>query len=364
MKPARSRALLGDLRHLIAEARQDVARQVNSALVLLYWRVGTRIRQDILNEKRAEYGQEILPTLAAQLSAEFGPGYTARNLASMVRFAEAFPDETILHTLCTKLSWSHFRLIIYLDDDLKRDFYAEMCRIEGWSVRTLDKRIGGMLFERTALSKKPEKLIRDELDSLRAKDKLTPDLVFRDPYFLDFLGLKDRYLEKDIEDAIMREMENFILELGVGFTFVARQKRIQVDSDDYYLDLLFYHRGLRRLVAIDLKLRDFQPGDKGQMELYLRWLAKYEQRPGEDSPLGLVLCAGKKKETLELLEVEKSGIRVASYWTKILPKRLLQRKLHEAIQHARERLGARKAGDDPLRLPPPQRGSERKRAEE
>jgi predicted nuclease of restriction endonuclease-like (RecB) superfamily len=364
MKPTRSRALLSDLRQLIAEARQDVARQVNAALVLLYWRVGTRIRQDILKEKRAEYGQEILPTLSAQLSAEFGPGYTARNLANMVRFTEVFPDEAILHTLCAKLSWSHFRLIIYLDDDLKRDFYAEMCRIEGWSVRTLEKKIGSMLFERTALSKKPEKLIRDELDALRAKDKLTPDLVFRDPYFLDFLGLKDRYLEKDIEDAIMREMENFILELGVGFTFVARQKRIQVDSDDYYLDLLFYHRGLRRLVAIDLKLRDFQPGDKGQMELYLRWLAKYEQRPGEDSPLGLVLCAGKKQETLELLELEKSRIRVASYWTKILPKRLLQRKLHEAIQHARERLGARKVGDEPLRLPPPQREPGRKRDEE
>jgi len=221
-----------------------------------------------------------------------------------------------------------------------------------------------MLFERTALSKRPERLIREELDALRAKDKLTPDLVFRDPYFLDFLGLKNRYLEKDIEDAIMREMESFILELGVGFTFVARQKRIQVDSDDFYLDLLFYHRGLRRLVAIDLKLRDFQPGDKGQMELYLRWLAKDEQEFGEDSPLGLILCAGKKREQIELLELEKSGIRVASYWTKVLPKRLLQRKLHEAIQHARERLGATKAGDEPLRLPPPQTGPWRRHAKE
>jgi len=256
----------------------------------------------------------------------------------MVRFAEVFPEEKILHTLCTKLSWSHFRLIIYLDDDLKRDFYTEMCRIEGWSVRMLEKKISGMLFERTALSRKPDKLIRYELDKLRAEDKLTPDLVFRDPYFLDFLGLKDRYLEKDIEDAIIREMENFILELGIGFTFVARQKRIQVDNDDYYLDLLFYHRGLKRLVAIDLKLGDFKPADKGQMELYLRWLAKYEQKPEEESPIGLILCAGKKKETVELLELEKSGIRVASYWTKVLPRKLLQKKLHEAIQHAREKL--------------------------
>ena len=283
----------------------------------------------------------MLATLSQQLTEEFGSGFTARNLANMVRVAEVFPEEKILHTLCAKLSWSHFRLIIYLDDDLKRDFYAEMCRIEGWSVRTLEKKISGMLFERTALSKKPEKLVREELDTLRAKDKLTPELVFRDPYFLDFLGLKDCYLEKDIEDAIMRELENFILELGIGFAFVARQKRIQVDNDDYYLDLLFYHRGLRRLIAIDLKLGEFRPGDKGQMELYLRWLAKYEQQPSEETPIGLILCAGKKTEQIELLELEKSGIRVASYWTKLLPRKLLQKKLHEAILHARARLEQR-----------------------
>jgi len=338
MGPIVPKTLLKDLRELIAEARQDVARQVNSTLVLLYWRVGKRIRQDILKEKRAEYGEEIVPTLSAQLVPEFGEGFSKRNLFRMIRFSEVFSDEQIVSTLSRQLGWSHFVEIIPLEDDLKRDFYAEMCRIERWSVRTLRQKISGMLFERTALSKKPDELVRHELDSLRAEDKLTPDLVFRDPYFLDFLGLKDRYLEKDIEDAIMREMENFILELGVGFTFVARQKRIQVDNDDYYLDLLFYHRGLRRLVAIDLKLGDFRPADKGQMELYLRWLGKYEQKPSEEAPIGLILCAGKKKETVELLELEKSGIRVSSYWTKVLPRKLLQKKLHEAIQHARAKL--------------------------
>jgi predicted nuclease of restriction endonuclease-like (RecB) superfamily len=364
MKPTRSGALLGDLRQLIAEARQNVAQQVNSALVLLYWRVGTRIRQDILREKRAEYGEKIVATVARQLTVEFGRGFSEKSLRRMIQFAEVFPEEKIVVSLMRQLSWTHLLQIIPLEDDLKRDFYAEMCRVERWSVRTLRQKIGGMLFERTALSKKPENLIREELDALRAEDTLTPDLVFRDPYFLDFLGLKDRYLEKDIEDAIMREMERFILELGVGFTFVARQKRIQVDSDDYYLDLLFYHRGLRRLVAIDLKLRDFQPGDKGQMELYLRWFAKYDQRPGEESPIGLVLCAGKKQETLELLELEKSGIRVASYWTKVLPKKLLQRKLHEAVQHARARLEAKSTGDEPLRLPQPQLASSKNRVAE
>lgn len=338
MPPTPAKALLGDLRQLIAEARQDVARQVNAALVLLYWRIGNRIRKDILKEKRAEYGGRIVSALGRQLEKEFGRGFDEKSLRHMVRFAEAFPDETIVSALRRQLGWTHFKRIAYLDDPLKRDFYAEMCRIERWSTRTLEKKIGGMLFERTALSRKPAKLIRQELSALRAEDKLTPDLVFRDPYFLDFLGLKDRYIEKDIEDAIMREMESFILELGVGFTFVARQKRIQMDSDDFYLDLLFFHRGLRRLVAVELKLRDFQPGDKGQMELYLRWLAKYEQKPGEKSPIGLILCAGKKQEQIELLELEKSAIRVASYWTKVLPRRLLQRKLHDAIAHARERL--------------------------
>ncbi len=340
MKPT-SKALVRDLRELITQARQDVTRQVNSALVLLYWRVGQRIRRDILREKRAEYGEQIVAALGRQLEMEFGRGFSEKSLRHMIRFVEAFPDFQIVSALLRQLSWTHFVSLIYLDDQLKRDFYAEMCRMEKWSTRTLDKKIGGMLFERTALSKKPDKLIRAELDALRAEDRLTPDLVFRDPYFLDFIGLKDRYLEKDIEDAIMRELENFILELGVGFTFVARQKRIQVDSDDFYLDLLFYHRSLRRLVAIDLKLGEFKPGDKGQMELYLRWLAKHEQKPGEEAPIGLILCAGKKSEQIELLELEKSGIRVASYWMEMLPKKLLQRKLHEAILHAQDRLAQR-----------------------
>ena len=330
--------LLGDLRALIAGAKQDVARQVNSTLVMLYWRVGQRIRQDILKEKRAEYGEQIVASLSQRLCEEFGGGWSRRNLFNMIRFAEVFPKQKIVHALSAQLGWTHLRQIIYLDDPLKRDFYAEMCRMERWSTRTLGKKINSMLFERTALSKKPDELIRHELDQLRAGDQLTPDLVFRDPYFLDFLGLNDRYIEKDIEDAIMRELENFILELGVGFTFVARQKRIQVDNDDYYLDLLFYHRGLRRLVAIDLKLGDFQPAYKGQMELYLRWLAKYEQKIGEEQPIGLILCAGKKEETVALLELEKSNIRAASYWTKLLPKKLLQRKFHEAIVQARKRL--------------------------
>lgn len=333
-----SDSLFQDLRSLIIEARQDVARQVNSGLVLLYWRMGQRIRKDILKEKRAEYGEEIVPTLSTQLVQEFGSSFSTRNLWHMLRFAEVFPDEQIVNALSTQLGWTHFRHIIALDDPLKRDFYAEMCRIERWSTRTLEKKISGMLFERTALSRKPVELAKQELIKLRKEDKLTPDLVFRDPYFLDFLGLKDTYSEKDLETAILRELESFVLELGAGFSFVARQKRMTVDDEDYYLDLLFYHRKLRRLVAIDLKLGKFQAADKGQMELYLRWLEKYEQQRGEDSPIGLILCASKSEEHIKLLQLDKSGIRVAAYLTELPPRKLLQKKLHEAILLAQARL--------------------------
>ena len=315
---------------------------MDSGLTTLYWHVGWRIRQDMMKEKRAEYGEQIVSALSAQLEAEFGRGFSRRNLFNMVRFAEVFPDPRIVQPLAAQLSWTHFSLIIYLDDPLQRDFYAEMCRIERWNKRTLGKKIGSMLFERTALSRKPEKLAALELQQLREEDKLTPDLVFRDPYILDFLGLKDTYAEKDLEAAIPREMEAFILELGVEFCFVARQQRMQVDDRDYYLDLLFNHRKRRRLIAIDLKLGKFEAADKGQIELYLGWLKRHACEPDEAEPLGMILCAGKSEEHIALLELQKSGIHVASYWTDARPRKELERKLHEAVRLARARLEAGK----------------------
>ena len=343
--PAKSGAkgLLTDVRQMILTTRQTVAQGVNAALTTLYWEIGSRIRKDILREKRAEYGEQIVSTLGTQLTEEFGRGFGARNLFRMIRFAEVFPDIKIVSALRTQLGWTHFKAIIPLDDPLKRDFYAEMCRIEGWSTRALNQKIQSMLFERTALSKKPDKLMAAELKKLREEDKLTPDLIFRDPYLLDFLGLKDTYAEKDLEAAILREIESFLLELGAGFCFVARQKRMQIDSRDYYLDLLFYHRKLRRLVAIDLKIGDFEAADKGQMELYLNWLKRHECEPDEAAPLGMILCAGKSAEHVELLEVEKSGIHVATYWTKVLPRKQLERKLHDAVRLARARV---RTGED------------------
>ncbi len=339
-------SLLTELRVLILATRQTVAQNVNSALVLLYWQIGLRIRTDLLKDTRAGYGEKIVHAVSAQLRTEFGSGFTKRNLFNTVRFAEAFPELKIVHALSAQLSWTHLREIIYLQDPLKRDFYAEMCRLEQWNTRTLHKKIRSMLYERTAVSKKPESLIAAELKKLRDEDKLSPDLVFRDPYFLDFLGLKDSYAEKDLEAAILREIESFILELGIGFCFVARQKRMQIDGRDYYLDLLFYHRKLRRLVAIELKIGDFDAADKGQMELYLAWLKRYECEPDEAEPLGMILCAGKSEEHVELLDLQKSGIHLATYLTQLLPPKLLEKKLHDAVRLARMQVLAGKDDSD------------------
>jgi predicted nuclease of restriction endonuclease-like (RecB) superfamily len=330
--------LLPELRQLIQAARHTASVAVNSALTTLYWQIGMRIRREILREKRAVYGEEIVHALSAQLSEEFGRGFEEKNLRRMVQFAEVFPDEQIVAALRRQLGWAHFKLLIPLKDPLQRDFYAEMCRIEGWSTRMLRQKIDGMLYERTALSKKPAKLIEQELRALRAQDKLTPDLVFKDPYVLDFLGLHDTYSEKDLEAALLREIECFLLELGAGFAFVERQKRITLDGDDYYIDLLFYHRRLRRLVVIELKLGDFKPADSGQVELYLRWLDRHERQPGEESPLAIILCAGKKRETVEYLDLGRSGIHVAEYLTELPPRKMLQQRLHEAVAQARARL--------------------------
>jgi len=333
--------LLGDIRKLIEETRSAVARTVNTGLTMLYWRIGKRINEELLKGKRAEYGEEIVSTLSRQLTVEYGSGFAAKNLHHMMKFAETFPDEGIVSTLWRQLSWSHFKEILYLKDSLQREFYAAMCRAEGWSVRTLRKKIDSMLYERTAISKKPEELAKKELSELQEEDRMSPDLIFRDPYVLDFLNLKDTFSERDLEAAILRELESFLLELGVGFTFVTRQKRMVIDDEDHYLDLLFFHRKLRRLVAIELKLGRFKATYKGQMELYLRWLERHGTEEGEASPLGLILCAEGSHEQIELLELDKTSIHVAEYLTELPPKEILERKLRAAIETARAQLGQR-----------------------
>jgi predicted nuclease of restriction endonuclease-like (RecB) superfamily len=284
--------LVAELRQVIAEARRQATATVNAALTLLYWRVGDRIRRNVLGTERAGYGEQIVATVSQELVREFGRGFEVTNLTRMMKFAEAFPEEDIVATLSQQLSWSHFRELLPLNQPMQREFYAEMSRAEGWSVRTLRGRIDSMLYERTALSRKPDELALLEIAALRAKGEVGPALILKDPYILDFLDLKDRYVERDFEDAILRELELFLLELGAGFSFVARQKRIQLDGEDFYIDLLFFNRKLKRMVAVELKQGNFKAEYKGQMELYLRWLAKYEREGDEGPPLGIILCAG------------------------------------------------------------------------
>jgi predicted nuclease of restriction endonuclease-like (RecB) superfamily len=329
--------LFTEITELIQAAQQAAAVVVNAQLTMMYWHIGKRIREEILGHARAEYGKEILPTLSAELVPRYGRGFEEKNLRRMVQFAEVFADESIVATLWRQLSWSHFRTLLPLKQPLQREFYAEMCRIEGWSVRTLSERIDSMLYERTALSSKPDTLIRQELDALRRQGDMTPALILKDPYVLDFLDLHDRHLEKDLEDGILRELETFLLELGSGFSFVARQKRIQIDDDDFYIDLLFYNRKLKRLIAIDLKVGNFKAEYKGQMELYLRWLAKHEQEADEQSPLGIILCTGEKQEQIELLELDGAGIHVAEYLTTLPPKAVLEQRLQQAVINAKQR---------------------------
>ena len=333
-------SLLADLRALIQSARQRVATVANATQTLLYWHVGRRLLKENLQDGRAAYGKRILATVSRELAWEFGRGFNYAAVNRMIQFFQLFPDETIVSTLSAQLSWSHFIELLPIKDPLARHFYAEICRIEHWDVRTLRQKIGGMLFQRTALSKNTKAVISTEIANLR-EGRMTPDTVFRDPYFLDFLGLKGAYSERDLESAVLREIESFLLEMGAGFSFVARQKRMSVGKDDFHLDLLFYHRHLRRLVAIELKLESFQPAHVGQMEFYLRWLDKHERASGEESPIGLILCATADAEQVELFQLDAKSIRVSEYLTELPPLALLQTRLHQAVEHAREQAARR-----------------------
>jgi len=331
-------SIYSDVKVLIEESQNQTAVFINSAMTNLYWQIGRRINQEILDNKRAEYGKNIVKSLSKTLIMEFGQGWSEKQLRHCIRFAEIFSDEEIVSALRRQLSWTHIKTLIYIEEDVKRDFYIEMCRLEHWSTRTLQNRIDSMLFERTAISKKPEETILQDIELLKKEQKLTPDMVFRDPYILDFLGLSDKYSEKDMESAILNELQNFIIEFGTDFAFLARQKRISIDNDDYYIDLLFYHRRLKCLVAIELKLGKFKAEYKGQMELYLRWLEKYETVEGENLPIGLILCADKNKEHIELLKLNESNIKVAQYLTKLPDFKLLEQKLHKSIEIARNKI--------------------------
>jgi len=335
---AATQSLIKDLRQIIEQARGHVAATANYELTMMYWHIGERINHEVLGNQRAEYGKQIVASVSRQLQQEYNiKGFDEKNIRRMMQFTSLFPDSQIVATVSRQLSWSHFVEVLPLKDDLQREFYLTLAASEKWSVRKLRKEIDGMLFERTAISGKPDEFIKKELSTLRNDNVMSPDLVFKSPYFLEFTGLKGMYSERDLEESLLAHLEQFIIELGNGFSFVARQKRMIIDGEDFYLDLLFYHRRLHRLIAIDLKLGRFKAQYKGQMELYLRWLEKNEMEPGEESPLGLLLCTEGSEEQIELLQLDKSGIKVAKYLTELPSREVLQRQIQKSLEAAKAR---------------------------
>ncbi len=326
--------LFQDLARIIEQGKKQVAVQVNSTLTLTYWQIGKRINDNVLQNQRAEYGKQIVSSVATQLVEKYGRSFEAKNLRRMMRFAIVFPDFAIVAPVVRQLSWSHFLILFAVKNEDARMFYAQKAIESLWSKRELKRQIERKVYERTEIAKTQ--------NPITIQNNNSETVVFKDPYFLDFLGLKDGYLEKDLESAIIKELENFILELGVGFTFVERQKRIILDGKDFYIDLLFFHRKLKRFVVIELKLGEFKASHKGQMELYLKWLDRYEKQEGENSPIGLILCAEASREQIELLKMHKDGIMVAEYWSELPPKKLLENKLHSLLIEAKERMEIKK----------------------
>lgn len=331
---------------MIENTQYGVFQAVNKGHVMLNWNIGRKLRTEILKNEKAEYGKSIITSFSKNLTQKYGSGYSRAALFRMIQLYDCFDNQEKVATLSRQLTWSHFLEIIPIEDGLKREFYATMCMKERWSVRTLRERKNSMLYERTAISRKPEETIANELRKLQEQDKMSVDMLYRDPYMLDFLGLRDTFSEKDLESAILAELEKFILEMGTDFAFLARQKRIVIDNKDYKIDLLFFHRRLKRLVVVELKIGEFKPEYKAQVELYLRWLNKYEKAEGEETPIALILCAEKSQETIELLELDQGNIHVGQYLTQMPPKDILEAKLHLAIKNAKIMLEQRPASEE------------------
>lgn len=342
--------LLNDIRNLVNDTKSQMAHALNQNMTLLYWHIGKRIQDEILKFGRAEYGERTIENLAHHLLTEYGKGFSRRNITNMIHFYTAFPNLEIVQTVSAKLSWSHFLVLLSVKEQQAIEYYTYACSNENWSVRQLRSNIHRMLFESTVISRKTDKEIQNGLTTLKKDSILTPDLILKDPYILDFLDLPAEYYESDLEQEILKEIEKFILELGSGFSFVSRQKRITIEDDHYYLDLLFYNRKLKRLVAIELKTGKFKAEYKGQMELYLGWLRKYEVMEGEKLPIGIILCTEKSIHQIELLDMDRSGIHVAEYWTELPPKDLFERKIREIVQQSKEMLLSAHSQDSDVAL--------------
>ena len=315
-----------DSRKIRAQAR------ANQEAVLMFWEIGSYISSVLLGGERAAYGKQIVATLSQQLQEKYGSSFDYTNVRRMIRFATRFPDVQIVAPLAQQLSWTHFVILMPLESDDAFMYYANDAIVRHLGKRELRRQISRKAFERQEIA-----------NAQLTQAATVPINMFKDPFLLDILGLRDNYLEADLEKAILADIEAFILEFGHGFTFAERQKRMTMDDEDFTLDLLFYHRILKRLVAVELKLGKFKPSYMGQMRFYLKWLNRYERHEGENPPIGLILCTAASRDQVELMELDKEGIAVAEYWTQLPPKSELERKIGEIYAEAQERLERRKA---------------------
>lgn len=328
--------LLSDIKGLINNSKSHITKVVSSSMTLLYWQIGKRIQQDVLKSDRAEYGQHIIRDLAKNLTVEYGKGFTYSSLTRMVKFYTYMSNSEIVATLSQQLTWSHIVELLPIEENNKRDYYTYMAISEGWSVRTLRSHINKMTYERSTIAKRPYEITTSLINNLKEGSILSPESVLKDPYCLEFLELPDEHYESDLENAILQQIEKFILELGAGFSFVARQKKMIIGNDHFYLDLLFYNRKLKRLVALELKSTQFKAEYKGQMELYLGWLRKYECFEGENPPIGIILCSEKSEAQIELLDTSSNNIHVAEYWTELPPIEIFEKKIQQIVLEAKK----------------------------
>lgn len=330
--------LYEDVCDIIDNARGEIATYANTKICLTKWYVGKRIKEDVLFNQRAEYGKQVVKNISVKLTERYGAGWSYKQLQHCLRAAETFSRDEIVYATRIQLTWTHLKQIMYVKDPLARQFYVEMCQIEHWDTRTLNDKIDGMLYERTAISRRPDEMIKRELKEVGMTKTLVPDMVFRSSYFLDMLGLPEMFSENDLENAIVNQVEAIMKEMGGNdFALIERQKRITVDAVDYKMDLVFFHRSLRRTIVVDLKLGKFKPQYEGQMLLYLRYINQNERHEWEESPIGLILCSEGNTEHVEYLMLdENSPIKVAQYYTQLPDRKMLAERLQRAIAIAKE----------------------------
>jgi predicted nuclease of restriction endonuclease-like (RecB) superfamily len=350
--------VLSEISHILESARHASARTVNAIMTLTYWEIGRRIVAfEQAGTKRAAYGKELLKRLAVDLTERFGRGFSERNLLNMRRF---FEEWKIPQTLSAKssspilalisqapsaelpqaifpLPWSHYVRLLSVRNQSARDFYEAEAMRGGWSIRQLERQINSQFYQRTALSKNKASMLAKGQNPTRA-DLLTPDDEIKDPYVLEFLDLKDEYSETDLEEALIHKLEEFLLELGGDFAFVGRQRRLRIDDEWYRIDLLFFHRKLRCLVVIDLKIGPFTHADAEQMHVYLNYAREHWSLPDENPPVGLILCASKGSMLAKYaLEGLPNKVLAAEYRTTLPDERTIAAELHAVRQRIQTR---------------------------